>query len=300
MNLIGNGWAAKKLQRAIDQEALAQSHLFVGLPSVGKATLARELAAELLSRGVSDPSRARRLAQQNKHPDLAWVEQQPDKSKITIEQIRELMQTLSRAPGESQRRVGVINDAHLLSVEGQNAILKTLEEPSPAVVLVLITPNQDSLLGTILSRCQVMALRPVAEKDIAQALVARGADAARAGELARYARGRVGWALGALEDPSLLEQRKKWREDLQTLSAATRTACFAYAEKLAREDAPDIEARLDEWMAQTREGITAGGEGALTSPRTLRALMQARKYLRQNANARLVLDALFLRITNYE
>lgn len=294
MNLIGNGWAVKKLRSAMECDALAQSHLLVGPASVGKATLARELAAELLSRGSPDPARARRLALQNKHPDLSWVEQQAEKSKISIEQIRELMQALSRAPGEGAWRMGVINDAHLLSVEGQNAILKTLEEPSPAVVLALITPNQDSLLPTIISRCQVMALRPVADKDIAQALVGRGAEAARAAELARYARGRVGWAIRAHEDPSLLEQRKKWREDAQTLAAASRTAQFAYSEKLAREDVPEIEARLDEWMAFAREQIQAGGDGPLARPAALRELMLARKRLRQNANARLVLDALFL------
>lgn len=298
MNLIGNAWAAKKLHHAIEKNTLAQSHLFVGPPSVGKATLAIELAADVLSRGSADPARARRLALQNKHPDLNWVEQHAEKSKISIEQIRELMQTLSRAPGESQRRVGVINDAHVMSVEGQNAILKTLEEPSPAVVLILITPNVDALLPTIVSRCQVMALRPVAEREIEQALVARGADTARAGELARFARGRVGWAIRALGDPSLLEQRKTWREDLQTLAAASRTARLAYSEKLAREDLPEIEARLDEWMVLAREQVQAGGDGALADPETLRELMQARKRLRQNANARLVLDALFLKLTN--
>lgn len=298
MNLIGNAWAAKKLRAAIERDTLAQSHLFVGPASVGKATLARELATELLSRGAADPARARRLALQNKHPDLSWVEQQAEKSKISIEQIRELMQTLSRAPGEGARRVGVINDAHLLSVEGQNAILKTLEEPAPAVVLVLITPNQDSLLPTIISRCQVMALRPVAEEEIAQALVGRGADPARADELAHYARGRVGWAIRALEDPSLLEQRKKWRDDLRALAAANRTARFAYSEKLARDDMPDIEARLDEWMAQVREAVQFDQSDALSRPHILRELMLARKHLSQNANARLVLDALFLGITN--
>lgn len=129
--------------------------------------------------------------------------------------MRELLRTLSLAPVESQHRVAVIDDAHLMTDSGKNAILKTLEEPNASVILILIAPSVDAVLPTIASRCQILNLRPSPLKAVAQALQAKGIERERAEFVARLSRGRVGWAMRAIEDESLLEERKTQLDALQ-------------------------------------------------------------------------------------
>lgn len=293
--VIGHAWARGRLERAIETGTLPQSLLVTGPASVGKASLAIEIATAVLSRDARDAVRARQLARQHKHPDLIWIELLEGKAEISIEQVRDLIHALSLAPVEAGRRVGVINDAHLASQSAQNAILKTLEEPSPSAMLIIIAPAADALLPTIVSRCQVLALRHVPASDIAAALEARGVASDRAQTIAHFARGRVGWALRAVDEPELLEERRRWAEDIESLARSNLTARFAYAEKLARDDDDRIQAVLDEWMAHWRVQELHSGTAA-EHARVMRALIQTGRRIRQNVNARLALDALLLQL----
>ncbi|MBK8836198.1 MAG: AAA family ATPase [Anaerolineae bacterium] len=200
--IIGHAWAKRQLASAIAEGRLAQSHLFTGPTGVGKATLARALAAEALAGRAKDPARARSLALAGKHPDLSWLA--PDEGSIKVETTRELLHSLSLSPVEGGARVAVIDDAHEMTESAKNAILKTLEEPNPSVVIILIAPNVDGVLPTIASRCQILNLRPVPRVEIETALTGRGASPERAALLARLSRGRPGWAITALADEDAL------------------------------------------------------------------------------------------------
>ncbi|BCX05658.1 MAG: DNA polymerase III subunit delta' [Candidatus Roseilinea sp.] len=313
--VIGHDWAVRRLQRTIERGQLAQSHLFVGPPAVGKATLALALARALL--GGDDRSRA--LVNQRRHPDLLWVEPTGDGETIKVDQIRELLHALILAPVESRHRVAVVNDAHLITDSGQNAILKTLEEPNPSVVIVLIAPNTDTLLPTIVSRCQSLNLRPAPVHAIEEALLAQGVARERAALIARLSRGRIGWALRAVEDDEVLEARAERLNDLRTLLAANRTQRFAYAEKLARAEPARIAQTLEAWLLLWRDVARVVGRDAPTEALVnadqrewiarlanalsvaqivalLRATGQALQYLDRNVNARLALDVLLLKL----
>src|SRR5262245_21821095 len=133
--IIGHDWAVRRLQSAIASGQLAQSHLFVGPSAIGKAALAKATARAVLGHDA----RARALVDQLRHPDLSWV--QPDGDSIKVEPVRELLHTLTLAPVESRHRVAVIDQAQLITDSGKNAILKTLEEPNPSVVIILIAPG---------------------------------------------------------------------------------------------------------------------------------------------------------------
>ncbi len=314
-DIIGHDWAVRRLRRAIEQGQLAQSHLFVGPPSIGKATLALALARALL--GHND--RARALVNQRRHPDLLWVEPADAGEALKVEQIRELLHALTLAPVESRHRIAIVNDAHLITESGQNAILKTLEEPNPSVVIVLTAPNTDTLLPTIVSRCQLLNLRPAPVRAVEEALLARGVAGERAALIARLSRGRIGWALRAIEDDATLEARAERLRDLRDLLTAGRTQRFAYAEKLARAEPSHVVQTLEDWLLLWRDVARATGREA--SPEALvnadqrdwiaqlanalsvaqvaallRAISQTLQYLDRNVNPRLALDVLLLKL----
>jgi DNA polymerase-3 subunit delta' len=310
--IIGHDWAVKRLSSAIASGQLAQSHLFVGPPAIGKAALAKATARAVLGHD----ERTRRLVDGNKHPDLAWL--QPDGDSIKVEQVRELLHALTLAPVESRRRVAIIDGAHLMTDNGKNAILKTLEEPNPTVVIILIAPGVDAVLPTISSRCQVLNLRPAPLTDIEQALIERGQGSDRAEFIARLSRGRAGWALRAIADESLLEARHQRLDDLMALIGSNRTARFAFAEKLAKADAEDINATLDAWLllwrdvtrvaggddvhlvlnADRRDAIVALAEqtDVTTASAMQHAISETQQHIDRNVNARLALDVLLLKM----
>ncbi|MCS7055966.1 MAG: AAA family ATPase [Thermoflexales bacterium] len=313
--VIGHDWAVRRLRRAIERGQLAQSHLFVGPPSVGKATLALALARALLGRD----ERSRALVEQRRHPDLLWVEPSSDSEAIKVEQIRELLHALTLAPVESRHRIAVINEAHLVTDSGQNAILKTLEEPSPSAMIILIAPHSDALLPTIVSRCQLLALRPAPVHAVEEALLSRGVAAERAALIARLSRGRIGWALRAAADDAALQARAERLSDLRALLSANRTRRFAYAEKLGRAEPALIAQTLEAWLLLWRDVARAAGYAAPTDAlinadqrewiaelasalsisqvaSLLRATGRTLRYLDQNVNARLALEVLLLKL----
>jgi DNA polymerase-3 subunit delta' len=312
--VIGHDWAVNQLRSAIDAQALAQSHLFVGPPQVGKAALARATARALL--GLDD--RKRRLVEAYKHPDLSWIEPDGDGDSIKVEAVRTVLHTLSLAPVESPCRVAVIDQSHLVTDSGKNALLKTLEEPNPRVVIILTAPSVDAVLPTIASRCQVTHLRLAPFAAIRDAVQVRGQAPERAALIARLARGRVGWALRAIADDAILEERRARLEDLTQLLAGDSSVRFAFSEKLAKREGAEIHAVLEEWLWFWRDvgqtvsgapeaGICNGDHGTLLRRladaldigqvrEQMQGVMRAAERIDQNVNARLTLDTLLLRM----
>ncbi|HEY3340679.1 MAG TPA: AAA family ATPase [Anaerolineae bacterium] len=318
-NIIGHDWAVRRLGQQIESGQLAQSHLFVGPPSVGKAALAQAMASHMLSLHAADPVRAQRLVDQQKHPDVSWVGVGDGESSIKIEQVRQLIHTLTLSPVEGRNRLAVLDDMHLATEESQNAILKTLEEPSPSSVIVLITPSTDGVLPTIMSRCQVLNLRPVAQQKLAEGLVQRGVMRERAEFLARLSRGRPGWAIRAHENSEILDQRAQRLTDLEMLLNSNRTRRFQYAKSLSETENEARESTLEEWLLYWRDVVRASSGGApaetlhnidhfeaimqladqvSTRQATgmVRAITNALKFLQQNAKPQLVFDALMLQM----
>jgi DNA polymerase-3 subunit delta' len=175
--LVGQQATVQALQRAIERNRLAHALLLFGSPGVGKATCAGILAQALNCpvRGPHDacgncPS-CRKIAR-GLHPDLLWVEPMQT-GKILLRQIvprpdekppsqnEPIVTWVGFRPYEGRRRVVVIDDAHAMNPQAQNALLKTLEEPPPSSILVLVTPTPGSLLSTIRSRCQTLRLQPL-------------------------------------------------------------------------------------------------------------------------------------------
>jgi len=314
--VIGHEWAVALLRRAVMTGRLGHAYLFTGPAGVGKGTLAQALAQAVLCTGDAPPCgrcRACRLVAAGHHPDLHWLT--PQDGSLKIEQVRGLERQLALTPVEGSRHVAVLEGMERATVGAANALLKTLEEPPPSVLLILLTEEADALLPTIVSRCQVLPLRPLPRATVEQALRERwGVEPDRAALLARLSGGRLGWAVRAVQDPSLLESRAARLEALQRLLAAGRVERFAYAEKLARDKEAARET-LTLWAGWWRDLLllVSGAEAPLTNVdyqealrrwaerydlvtvrRCLDALHQALHRLDQNANPRLTLEVLML------
>jgi DNA polymerase-3 subunit delta' len=130
------------------------------------------------------------------HPDVLLVEP-GDSGAIRIDQVRELIDRAEYRPFEGRRRVAIIDDADALVTAAQHALLKTLEEPPPSSVFILVTSRPDMLLPTVLSRCPQLRFRPLMADDIAAALVARGHNESEARAVAATADGSLGQAIAA-------------------------------------------------------------------------------------------------------
>src|SRR3954470_8790111 len=128
------------------------------------------------------------------HPDVLFVAP-GDNGSIKIDQVRDVVDRAQYRPFEGRRRVVVIDEADALVPSAQNALLKTLEEPTPSSVFILVTSRPDMLLPTVLSRCPQLRFRPLSSADIATALMARDRSEAEARAVAATADGSLGQAL---------------------------------------------------------------------------------------------------------
>ena len=195
--IVGHDWAVRLLQRALERDELSHAYLFTGPPNVGKGTVASALAQALLCEAVEGrpcgTCQGCHLLESGNHPDFHHVEPETAAGSMRIAQVRELSRQLSLTPSLAQHRVAILSDFHRATPSAANALLKTLEEPPSYVLLMLLAPDTDSLLPTIVSRCQVVPFQPLAPATVEQSLVERwGVDA----ELAQLLAHLTGWRLG--------------------------------------------------------------------------------------------------------
>jgi DNA polymerase-3 subunit delta' len=201
----------EELRRTLRQGRLPHALLFVGPEGIGKRSFARKLAQALLCEARSatelDPCAACPGCLQvegGTHPDFLEVARPEDKHELPIGVIRALCDQFGLKPARGVRKVAVVDDADDLNEEAANAFLKTLEEPPPGAVLILIGTAAEVQLPTIVSRCQVVRFDPLPAADVAALLQEQGAvpDPGEAARLAALAEGSLRRALG-LADPGL-------------------------------------------------------------------------------------------------
>jgi DNA polymerase-3 subunit delta' len=254
VNVIGHEWAIALLQRQQQAGRVPQALLLTGPPHVGKSTLARYLAQRLNCRGESPPcgicSSCRKLVTGN-HPDVRIFDS--DDQPLRIDHIRELQRELSLSPNEGQYRVALLCNFERATNSAANALLKTLEEPASPVILILTAADSGTLLPTIVSRCQILTLRPLSTSLVVEALQTRwGADLAQAELLAQLAVGRPGWAIRALDDQELLERRERHLQELLELLAGSRVDRLSYAHRVSR-DPVLLKEVLTQWLTLWRD-----------------------------------------------
>ena len=264
-DLLGHEWAAHLLQQHVARQEARHAYLFAGPPGAGRRSLALRFAQAINCTQPPQPGipcrSCRNCSQIERlqHPDLSILQSDPDNRTIKVEAVRELQRSLSLAPYQAGYRVALLLRFQDATPSAQNALLKTLEEAPPRVILLLTADSPDVLLPTIVSRCEVLRLRPLAPEALAAALQERWklpADQAR--QLAHLSGGRVGQALQLHNHPELLEQHQAWIAEGFDLLTMKRRERFAYVEKLTKDgDRDKLRAVLQAWLSLWRDVMLA-------------------------------------------
>lgn len=224
-DIVGHDRQIERFRRSIQQQRLATTFLFVGPEGIGKRTFALKLAQAMLCSRVPEAKLEPcgvcpecTQVESNSHPDLQVVSKPADKAYIPVDTFigdrdhrmrAGLCHFISLTPSGGKRRIAIVDDADWLNVEGANSLLKTLEEPSPGAVIILISTSLQRQLPTIRSRSQVIQFHPLADEQVADCLLRTGAaeSTEQANEMASRAAGSISSAI-AMSDPGIIEFRR--------------------------------------------------------------------------------------------
>ena len=298
-DIVGQSTAIEYLMRAIATDRIAPAYLFAGPEGVGRSLVAQQFLSLLL-----DPTQKSRRTLEN-HPDSLWIVptykhknklmtaaqmqsqdlQLPrNHPQVRLAQIREMTQFLGQAPLESSRLAVVIDGAETMAEAAANALLKSLEEPGNAT-LILIAPNIDVLIPTLVSRCQRIPFRRLLPAQMHQVLKQVGhPEVLDSPQILEMAQGSPGSAIAHWQRqqsiaPGLLQS------DLQNLN--TPQACLSLAQNI--DQALDLPSQL--WLLDyyQQHYWQIYGDSALLYP-----LEKAKEQLRQYAQPRLVWEVTLL------
>lgn len=310
-DIHGHDAVAEQFQRILRTGRLASTYLFVGPEGIGKRRFAVELARSLLCTESDDAALAPcgacpscRLAIAGNHPDLEIVGLPKDKAKLPIELFvgsREhrhqegLCHRIALKPFLAGRRVAIIDDADHFNQESANCLLKTLEEPPPRSLLILIGTSPSRQLPTIRSRSQIVRFQPLPLDVVARILIDTGLAENReqATAAAELSEGSVSRA-AQLATPAMWQFREQFLGDLQHPDAARLTrAVQAFVDEAGKEAAEKRERLrlvIGFGISFYRDQLLSGPD-AVSVQSGLRALdscLSALEYVDRNGNLALI------------
>ena len=272
-SILGNTWAVQLLKEHILSGTVRQAYLFNGPQGIGRRTLALRLAQALncpTPLAVGEPCRTCRtctLIERMQHPDLTILQAEQVGGSLKVDQVRELQRSLALAPYEANQRIALLLHFEEANQSAANALLKTLEEPPPQVVILITAESSERLLPTIVSRCEVLRLRPLSLAALEQGLKENWSiPPEKARFLAHLSGGRPGFAVRLFQSPERLDQREHWLNDLIDLMSAGRVERFAYAETLSK-DRETLYGTIQTWASFWRDILlaTSGASIPLTN-----------------------------------
>ncbi len=325
-NLLGHEWAVDMLRQHVARGDIRHAYLFCGPPGLGRRTLALRLAQALnctkpLGSGIPcGICRDCKQIEAMQHPDMNVIQAldgdnlPKEGGTLKVDQIREVQRSLSLKPYQSKYRVALFLRFQEANDNAANALLKTLEEAPAHAILLLTADTPEQLLPTIISRCEILRLRPLPIEAVESDLIARGVDEERARLLAHISGGRPGYARRLVDDVTLLEKRDERLNDLQTLLPAARVEKFSYADKLSK-DKDAMRQAIIIWLSYWRDVMlrVAGAETPLinvdrnmeieflagrldlsTARRVVNDLENTLEKMDRNVNSRLLAEVLLL------
>src|SRR5512139_304073 len=240
-DMIGHEWAVEMLKKHVIHGTMRHAYLFAGPPGLGRRTLALRFAQALncqtpVEAGIPcGHCRDCRQIAAMQPADLAIVQAEAEGGTLKVVQIRESRRALTLKPYQSKYRVALFLRFQEANDNAANALLKTLEEAPSYAVLILTADNPEQLLPTIISRCEVLRLRPLEIGQVRQALEDKGYETNQAKWIAYISGGRFGIALRLIGNDALMVEREERLNDLQSLISASRVEKFAYADKLSKD-----------------------------------------------------------------
>jgi len=332
-DVCGHELIKQFLISSINSGRLFHAFLLVGKSHLGKYHLAQELAQTVLCQNETvKPCRKCANCQiiaKESHPDVFLVKRLTDektgrpKKDISIEQIRELRAQLQKSSLFSGYKIAIIAKAQLINLNGANSLLKILEEPTPKTIIILIADDLRRLPKTVISRCQVLRFLPVPQPTIEEYLLAKGSSPSQAKKISLLSFNRPGRARQLMAEPELLNEEAKeniffWRALLTDSGERLKLIDDWFGR--GKDDNLNnfkINRLLDNWQALIRDLFLFKNDNSaylaqadnlpsLTEAanhfdfkrltQAVKLIRQAKDYLRQNVNAKLVLENLIINL----
>jgi len=323
-NLTGHQWAVDMLKKHVIHGTTRHAYLFSGPPGLGRRTLALRFAQALncqtpVSAGIPcGTCRDCKQIEAMQHADLSIVQADSEGGTLKVDQIREVRRSITYKPYQSKYRVALFLRFQEANDNAANALLKTLEEAPSYAVLILTADNPEQLLPTILSRCEVLRLRPLKIEEVKRDLESRGVESGRAKLIAHISGGRPGYARRLVQDDLLLEKREERLNDLLTLLPASRVEKFKYADQLSK-DKDSMRQTILFWLSYWRDVMLrtaqaasplvnvdrnveiediAGHMDLSSARRVVSGLEEALEKMERNVNSRMLAEVLLLDLPN--
>jgi DNA polymerase III subunit delta' len=258
-DIVGQAAAVAQLRAAADRGPV-HAYLFVGPAGSTKLQAARAFAARVISGGEDPEQRDARLILAAGHADVREIRRAG--ASISAEQAREIVRLASMAPTEGDRKVLILDEFHLLRPEGAALMLKTIEEPPPSTMFIILCDFVPNDLITISSRCVRIEFRSISSDVVAARLVDEGVDPVAARQAATAALGDLDRARVLATDPDLAARRTAFARvphELNGSGAVAMRTAAALLEMIDAAAAP-LTARHDTEVAALDAQIAAFGE----------------------------------------
>ncbi len=267
--LIGHDAVLKHIRSAVSAGRVSHAYLVEGAEGAGKKTLAGQFAMALLCKAPENGEPCGRCDScrvflSGNHPDMHYI-RPGEKGTLPVQRIREeLVQDMEILPYYAGRKIYIVERAHLMNAQAQNALLKTIEEPPAYGVILLLAESVQSFLPTVRSRCVLLRLLPLPEEKVRKILTGRyGVEESTARACAALCGGSVGQALRLAGSEDFIRLRERWMEWLSGLARQETWEVLARAKAL-EEDKAVIEDVLRMMQIWFRDLIILRETGSLS------------------------------------
>lgn len=326
-DIIGQEKAVNILLKSLKEDNVSPSYIFIGSEGVGKKFTAIEFAKTInclnLNNNLESCNTCHTCNKINKQccPDLKIVE--PIKGSIRIEQIRELRREIDLKPFENRKKIYIIENAEKMTIEASNCLLKTIEEPPEYAILILICMNIDSILPTIISRCQLIKFRLIDSSKIRKILLKKiDLEESKAELVSRLAQGSIGRAFKLILDKEYFNRREKLLDYLTKILPGKYDSNFFINIEKILTDISEMDEILEIILLWYRDILVVkklGDQKYIVNSDKVEALKeksrvysqkilidildyieQIQEFIKKNINKRLVSERLYLKMAGVE
>lgn len=270
---IGHSSIKKLLEKQIERQQIPHAYLFLGPQGVGKKLLAREAASKILG-----------AQQLGSHPDYIYYNAEED---FGMENLRKFLSSLGHKPFMGQHKVAVIDNLDRANMQMNNALLKTLEEPSPSTILFAIA-GQNNLLPTVTSRCQVVLFNALGQEEMKEYIQQNKLTVTE--ELVSAAAGSPGRLQSLISDPETTAQLEEALSQLHTAFSGGAAEKILAVTALAEHEPEQLRNILLSWLYQQRQSLAQEPKRY----RLIGAITEALQHLNGSFNKKMVLQRLLL------
>jgi DNA polymerase-3 subunit delta' len=225
MNFIGHSEVLSRFNNSIERNALSHAHLIIGEDGIGKSILARRFAAKIMKKDDF-----------KEYIDI--VNYKTTKNSFGVDEVREIITETNKRPYEGDKKVIIIYEGNKLTVQAQNALLKTIEEPPSGVYIIILCESAELILDTIKSRCQVHKLFPLKESEIKLFIEEKysNIDKDKKSTLISFSEGIPGKVEKFIEDSSFEDLRNIVLDLLKDINSHNEDIILKYETIIAKHD----------------------------------------------------------------